>query len=80
MPTLDYLGRTVIPKHIRTALNLEPEDELDIKIEGHKIIIEPINLKCCACGITTTNKINNIPICNNCLTKLRNGRITKTMG
>lgn len=79
MPKLDYLGRTTLPKTIRKALHLEPEDELEIKLEGFRIIIEPVINKCRICGEQTENKINKIPICKECLDWL-NGSRTKKMG
>lgn len=36
---LDGLGRFVLPKIMRKALGLNPDSEIQIKLEGKKIII-----------------------------------------
>lgn len=79
MPKLDYLGRTTIPKVIRDTLSLEPEDELEVKLEGFRIVIEPVLNKCRICGEQTEHKVRNIPVCKKCLDWL-NGSRAKKMG
>lgn len=37
---IDTLGRIVIPKDIRTSLNLNINDEIEIGIEGDKVVIK----------------------------------------
>lgn len=79
MPKLDYLGRTTIPIKIRKALNLQPEDELDIQLNGYSIVIEPVLNKCRICGSPTSDKVGKIPLCNTCLREL-NEQCREKMG
>jgi len=37
-------GQISIPKEIRKALNLEPGDELDFRIEGNNVVIIPVKI------------------------------------
>lgn len=38
---IDDRGRITIPKWIRDALHIEPGEEVEIREEGEKIVIEP---------------------------------------
>ena len=38
---LDNRGRITIPKWIRDDFHLEPGEELEIRVEGDRIVIEP---------------------------------------
>lgn len=40
MVTIDRAGRVVIPKEIRDRLELGPDSELDIEVEGDSIRLE----------------------------------------
>ncbi|MBW1999626.1 MAG: AbrB/MazE/SpoVT family DNA-binding domain-containing protein [Deltaproteobacteria bacterium] len=41
--TLDRFGRVVIPKRVRDDLGLQAGAVLQIKQEGHKILMEPVH-------------------------------------
>lgn len=47
---IDELGRIVIPKEIRTALEISPKDEIEIYIENDRIILKKTKPACAICG------------------------------
>ena len=50
--TIDKLGRVVIPKSMCKALNIQAEDELDITVEGERIILKKYENGCIFCNRT----------------------------
>lgn len=48
--TIDKLGRVVIPKSMCKALNIQAEDELDITVEGKRIILQKYEPGCVFCN------------------------------
>ena len=58
---IDNLGRVVIPKSIRKALNVEHNDEISMHVENQALIITKNNNVCTICGKKKLNfklKIN----------------------
>ena len=49
---IDDLGRLVIPKSMRNALKLRPEDEVTFTLDGNRIIVEKRQSACAICGET----------------------------
>lgn len=49
---VDILGRIVIPKELRDALDIEDKDPLEIFVEGDRIILKKYNPSCIFCGST----------------------------
>ena len=47
---IDNLGRVVIPKSIRKALNVEHNDEIAMHVENQALIITKNNNVCTICG------------------------------
>lgn len=49
---LDELGRICLPKELRKTLDLGDRAEVEISVDGDKIILEKYekNKKCCCCG------------------------------
>lgn len=47
---LDDLGRIVIPSELRKNLGLENQDELEIFVEGDRIILQKFAPSCVFCG------------------------------
>ncbi len=43
--SLSVKGQVVIPKDIRSALNLKPGDKLEVEIKGKSIIFRPVEEK-----------------------------------
>ena len=51
---LDELGRIVLPVEIRKTLNIKERDDLEISLEGEKIVLQ----KCDQCDVFTGSKEN----------------------
>lgn len=49
---VDILGRIVIPKELRDALDIEEKDPLEIFVEDDRIILKKYNPSCIFCGST----------------------------
>ena len=49
---IDDLGRLVIPKSMRNALKIRPEDEVTFTLDGNRIIVEKRQNACALCGET----------------------------
>lgn len=47
---VDILGRIVIPKELRDALDIEDKDPLEIFVEDDRIILKKYNPSCIFCG------------------------------
>ena len=46
---IDNLGRVVIPKSIRNALNVKHNDEITMRVENQSLIITKNNSTCSIC-------------------------------
>ena len=46
---IDNLGRVVIPKSIRKALNIEHNDEISLYVEGESLVIKKGYRACSLC-------------------------------
>ena len=68
---IDSLGRTVIPKEIREAHDLNEDDSVEIFTEGDMIILKKYHPGCifCKCNEDLT-VFHDKPICNACLREL----------
>ena len=49
---IDNLGRVVIPKSIRNALNVEHNDEITMRVENQSLIITKNNSTCSTVSYT----------------------------
>ncbi|HPE95902.1 MAG TPA: AbrB/MazE/SpoVT family DNA-binding domain-containing protein [Bacillota bacterium] len=47
---VDILGRVVIPKELRTTLDIAEKDPIEIYVEDEKIILKKYNPTCVFCG------------------------------
>ena len=68
---IDELGRIVIPKEIRNALDMRPKDEIEIYIEDGNMIMRKASPSCAICGkdgelLPFSEKY----VCSDCLKKL----------
>ena len=73
---IDELGRIVIPKEIRNALDLRPKDEIEIYIDGNSMIMKKAVSCCALCGAKEDLlQVENGCICVNCADKIRAGAI-----
>ena len=66
---VDSLGRIVIPKELRTTMNIvEDETVLEISSDGEKIVLSKYNPGCHCCGnVGDLKEVMGLKICNNCL-------------
>ena len=70
---IDELGRIVIPKEIRTALELSPKDEMEIYIENGSIILKKSKTGCAICGSEAAlTEVSGKPVCADCIKKIQN--------
>lgn len=73
---VDELGRIVIPKELRTKLDIAEKDSLEIFVDGEQIILKKYEPACIFCGEgrnVTNYKGKNI--CQNCLEEMRNEKV-----
>lgn len=73
MRKVDQLGRVVIPKELRTVLDIEDnKDLLEIYVEGDKIILKKFAAGCSFCGkegVLSTFK--GKAICSDCIAEIK---------
>ena len=69
---VDSLGRIVIPKELRTTMNIvEDETVLEISSDGEKIVLSKYNPGCHCCGnVGDLKEVMGLKICNDCLKEL----------
>ncbi len=70
---IDELGRVVIPIEIRNTLGIESRDELEIFVEGDKIVLAKHEPCCIFCGnahgvVFFHSKL----VCHDCAEQLKN--------
>lgn len=68
---VDTLGRIVIPMEIRESFDIKAKDELDIYVEGDKIILKKPSEGCVFCGKSDELvKFEGKTVCRECVMKL----------
>ena len=69
---IDNLGRVVIPKSIRKALNIEHNDEISMHVDGESLIINKENKDCALCGSKEIkHHIGNKFLCDQCIKNIK---------
>ena len=69
---IDKLGRVVIPKSIREALNISHEDEISLYVEEGKLIITKRDQLCTFCkNPKVVQQIKDNFICGGCLSSIK---------
>ena len=69
---IDNLGRVVIPKSIRKALDIEHNDEISMYVEGETLIISKGYRVCAFCGTKEIrHQIGSKFLCDKCLTNIK---------
>lgn len=69
---VDELGRIVLPKELRSNLHIEPKDELEIFIEGDRIVLTKYTPFCIFCGQSEdVNEFMGKRVCRACIEKLK---------
>jgi len=69
---VDELGRIVLPKELRTVLNINEKDSIEIFTDNDKIILQKYQPACTFCS-----NVNNIiyfsgkRVCADCIEKLK---------
>jgi len=68
---VDELGRVVLPKELRTTLNIAQRDPLEIYVDGDNIILKKYEPACIFCGnAKDVVTHNDKKICRTCLDEL----------
>ena len=68
---IDEVGRIVLPKELRATMDLNTKDELDISVEGDRIILKKIQPSCIFCGNSENLVIfEENKICQKCVEKI----------
>lgn len=64
---IDGLGRIVIPKELRNELHIDLYDNLEVTIQGGKIVLSKIDSSCIFCGSSDElMKYDEYAICQKC--------------
>lgn len=69
---VDKMGRVVIPKEIRSQLNVvNDEDSFEISLEGDRIVLQKFHPTCLFCdSLIDTVTYKDRLICKSCIEKL----------
>jgi transcriptional pleiotropic regulator of transition state genes len=68
---LDQLGRIVIPKELRTTLDLKDTDPVEIFTEGDRIILRKYQPSCIFCGeAEDLVQIDGKNVCRKCVERI----------
>ena len=71
--SVDELGRIVLPKKMREKLNIDVRDEVELFVEGDRIILQKYVPTCIFCESDREIVIfNGKRICGECLNSIRN--------
>ena len=69
---IDNLGRIVIPKTIRKALDIDHNDDISMYVENNKLIITKGHKNCDICGDKKVNvQIKDKFLCSKCLETIK---------
>ena len=70
---IDNLGRIVIPKSIRKALDIDHNDDISMYVENNELIITKGFKNCDICGNKNVDvQIKNKFICSRCIKTIKN--------
>ena len=69
---IDNLGRVVIPKSIRKALNIEHNDEISMYVDGESLIINKGHRTCALCSSKEIkHQIGAKFLCDQCIQNIK---------
>ncbi len=69
---VDELGRIVLPKELRTVLNINEKDSIEIFTDDDKIILQKYQPACTFCNnVNDIIYFNGKRICADCVEKLK---------
>jgi len=70
---IDDLGRIVVPAEYRAILSLNGGDELEISMEGNRIILQKPSNVCAICGETENlAQVKDKFVCKSCIDTINN--------
>ena len=70
---IDNLGRIVIPKTIRKALDIDHNDDISMYVENNELIITKGFKNCDICGNKNVDvQIKNKFLCSRCIKTIKN--------
>jgi transcriptional pleiotropic regulator of transition state genes len=70
---IDELGRIVVPKSMRTRMDIKCGDPIEIYIEGDNIILSKFVSHCIICGCTDDiEDFKDKKLCKSCIAEIRN--------
>lgn len=67
---VDELGRVVLPIELRRNLDIAERDELEIFVDGDRIILQKHEASCIFCGSTLVQQFRGKNVCTSCLEAL----------
>ncbi len=68
---IDALGRIVLPKEIRTTLNINNNDELEIFVDEDRIILQKRKFACEYCDrVANVLNFEGHSVCRKCMEKM----------
>ena len=68
---VDDLGRIVVPVEFRRLLNIHEGDELEVTVEGGRLVLTRVDPACALCGGTTElHPFRDRHVCATCLGEL----------
>ncbi len=71
MRKIDELGRIVLPSEIRKVFAIHEGDELDISVEGERVILEKRQDLCLFCGAESPSVLfKGRRVCENCVREM----------
>jgi len=69
---IDNLGRIVIPKTIRKALDIDHNDDISMYVENNQLIITKGHKSCDICGNKKVNvQVKDKLLCSKCLKTIK---------
>lgn len=68
---IDELGRIVIPKEIRTTLDLPEGTKMEFFVEGTTIHIKKQGSICALCGREATIALGEKKLCRSCINEIK---------
>ena len=69
---VDELGRIVIPKEMRTKMNISSSDPIEIYVDGDKIILTKYSETCLFCGsCESLTSFKGKNVCSVCLEEIK---------
>ena len=69
---LDQLGRIVLPKELRTTLDIKETDPVEIFVDGSDIILRKYQPSCIFCNETAdVQQVNGKNVCKKCVAKIK---------